>query len=55
MTGRHAAATDIDDEAVADREPQRPPAHRAESDGGAAPVTKKPAARRRTATQKESS
>lgn len=51
MTGRHAAGTDIDDEAVADREPERAPAHRAE--GEPVPDVKKPAARRRAAAQKE--
>jgi hypothetical protein len=47
MTGRHAAATHIDDAAVADQAGERPPAHRADSgqDAAAAPA-KKPAGRR---------
>ena len=51
MTGRHAAADSIDDEAVADAEREHPPAHRAEGE----PIAdvKKPTARRRAATQKE--
>ncbi|MGE3193550.1 MAG: hypothetical protein AB7K08_08805 [Microbacteriaceae bacterium] len=50
MTGRHASATDVDDEALA-AQPQEPGAHRAEAEEPA-PSAKPPG---RRATKKEPS
>jgi hypothetical protein len=58
MTGRHAAADDIDDAALAEQ-PREPGAHRADVDPVGEPVPvpaiKKPPAGRRAATPKENS